>query len=40
MYGLNVVNTNDVKEEVYIEVLDNFIMSIYRKNVDFKIWQG
>lgn len=31
VYGLNVVNTNDVKEEVYIEVLDNFIMSIYRK---------
>lgn len=36
VYGLNVVNTSDIKTAVYVEVLDNFLMSIYRNMLTLK----
>ena len=36
VYGLNVINTSDIKAAVYVEVLDNFLMSIYRNMLALK----
>lgn len=39
IYGLNVVNTSDIKTAVYVEILDNFLMSIYRNMLSLKYGQ-
>lgn len=36
VYGLNVINTSDIKAAVYAEILDNFLMSIYRNMMVLK----
>ncbi len=36
VYGLDVFNTSDIKSAVYVEVLDNFLMSIYRNMLALK----
>lgn len=36
VYGLNIVNTRDIKTAVYVEILDNFLMSIYRNMLALK----
>ena len=33
VYGLSVINTRDIKNAIYIEVLNNFVMSIYREKI-------
>lgn len=36
IYGLSIVNTSDIKAAVYVEILDNFLMSIYRNMLMLK----
>lgn len=33
VYGLSVINTKEIKNAIYIEVLNNFLMSIYREKI-------
>lgn len=33
VYGLSVIDTSDIKKTIYIEVLNNFMMSIYREKL-------
>lgn len=36
VYGLNVINTDDIKTAVFVEILDNFLMSIYKNVLSLK----